>query len=66
LDAARRARKTPEWKPLQGIISEGRESMTEALELDVNGARRRVEVDRERTPLSVLRDDLELIGAKYG
>jgi aerobic-type carbon monoxide dehydrogenase small subunit (CoxS/CutS family) len=34
--------------------------------LDVNGAERRVDADAGRTLLSVLRDDLELTGAKYG
>ena len=36
------------------------------LELQVNGTRRRVEVDGERSLLSVLRDELDLTGAKYG
>lgn len=36
------------------------------LELQVNGNRRRVEVDGERSLLSVLRDELDLTGAKYG
>ena len=36
------------------------------LELQVNGTRRRVEVDGERFLLSVLRDELDLTGAKYG
>jgi aerobic-type carbon monoxide dehydrogenase small subunit (CoxS/CutS family) len=36
------------------------------LELQVNGARRRVEVDGERSLLNVLRDELDLTGAKYG
>ncbi|HKQ73201.1 MAG TPA: (2Fe-2S)-binding protein [Blastocatellia bacterium] len=36
------------------------------LELQVNGTKRRVEVDGERALLSVLRDDLDLTGAKYG
>jgi aerobic-type carbon monoxide dehydrogenase small subunit (CoxS/CutS family) len=40
--------------------------MTKTLELQVNGARRRVEVDPEQSLLSVLRDDMELTGAKYG
>jgi len=35
-------------------------------ELDVNGARRRLDADPERTLLSVLRDDLDLTGAKFG
>jgi aerobic-type carbon monoxide dehydrogenase small subunit (CoxS/CutS family) len=36
------------------------------LDLQVNGTRRRVEVDGERSLLSVLRDELDLTGAKYG
>jgi aerobic-type carbon monoxide dehydrogenase small subunit (CoxS/CutS family) len=36
------------------------------LDLEINGTRRRIEVDAERTLLSVLRDDLDLTGAKYG
>ena len=36
------------------------------LELQINGVSRRVEVDPERTLLSVLRDDLDLTGSKYG
>jgi aerobic-type carbon monoxide dehydrogenase small subunit (CoxS/CutS family) len=36
------------------------------LELHINGTRRAIEVDAERTLLSVLRDDLDLTGAKYG
>jgi aerobic-type carbon monoxide dehydrogenase small subunit (CoxS/CutS family) len=35
-------------------------------ELRVNGARRRVSVGAERSLLSVLRDDLDLTGTKYG
>jgi xanthine dehydrogenase iron-sulfur cluster and FAD-binding subunit A len=35
-------------------------------ELHVNGAVRRVEADAERSLLSVLRDDLDLSGCKYG
>ncbi len=35
-------------------------------ELDVNGTRRRLDADSERTLLSVLRDDLSLTGAKFG
>jgi aerobic-type carbon monoxide dehydrogenase small subunit (CoxS/CutS family) len=34
--------------------------------LNINGAERRIDADPERTLLSVLRDDLELTGAKYG
>lgn len=36
------------------------------MELLVNGVRRRVDADAGRSLLSVLRDDLELTGAKYG
>jgi aerobic-type carbon monoxide dehydrogenase small subunit (CoxS/CutS family) len=36
------------------------------LELQVNGTRRRIEIDGERSLLSVLRDELDLTGAKYG
>src|SRR5215475_1575594 len=36
------------------------------LELQINGATRRVEVNGERSLLSVLRDELDLTGAKYG
>jgi aerobic-type carbon monoxide dehydrogenase small subunit (CoxS/CutS family) len=36
------------------------------VELQINGTKRRVEVDGERSLLNVLRDDLDLTGAKYG
>jgi aerobic-type carbon monoxide dehydrogenase small subunit (CoxS/CutS family) len=36
------------------------------LELQINGTGRRVEVDGERSLLNVLRDELDLTGAKYG
>jgi aerobic-type carbon monoxide dehydrogenase small subunit (CoxS/CutS family) len=39
---------------------------TVAVALRVNGARHELEVDPERTLLSVLRDELGLTGAKYG
>ncbi len=35
-------------------------------ELHVNGARRTLDADAERSLLSVLRDDLDLTGCKYG
>jgi aerobic-type carbon monoxide dehydrogenase small subunit (CoxS/CutS family) len=35
-------------------------------ELHVNGSRRRIDADAERPLLSVLRDDLDLTGCKYG
>ena len=35
-------------------------------ELDVNGTRRKIDADPDRMLLSVLRDDLELTGTKFG
>src|SRR5438094_7333106 len=35
-------------------------------ELNVNGAKRPIDADAERSLLSVLRDDLDLTGCKYG
>jgi aerobic-type carbon monoxide dehydrogenase small subunit (CoxS/CutS family) len=35
-------------------------------ELHVNGKKRRIEAEAERSLLSVLRDDLDLTGSKYG
>ena len=40
--------------------------MPSVKELHINGANRPVEADAERSLLSVLRDDLELTGCKYG
>jgi len=40
--------------------------MANVTELRINGARVRVQADAERSLLSVLRDDLDLTGAKYG
>ena len=40
--------------------------MTRIRELNVNGITHRVDVDSERSLLSVLRDDLNLTGSKYG
>ena len=40
--------------------------MGRVTELDVNGTRRSLDADSERTLLSVLRDDLDLTGVKYG
>ncbi len=40
--------------------------MPRVVDLHINGTRRRVEVDAARSLLSVLRDDLDLTGAKYG
>jgi aerobic-type carbon monoxide dehydrogenase small subunit (CoxS/CutS family) len=40
--------------------------MSRITELEVNGVSRRVNASPERSLLSVLRDDLDLTGAKYG
>ncbi|HZT32433.1 MAG TPA: (2Fe-2S)-binding protein [Bryobacteraceae bacterium] len=40
--------------------------MARVTELQVNGARRRIDAEASRSLLSVLRDDLDLTGAKYG
>ncbi|SPE37294.1 Nicotinate dehydrogenase subunit A [Candidatus Sulfopaludibacter sp. SbA3] len=40
--------------------------MARIMQLDVNGAKRRIDADAGRTLLSVLRDDLDLTGTKYG
>lgn len=40
--------------------------MARVTELTVNGAQRRIDADPARSLLSVLRDDLDLTGAKYG
>ena len=40
--------------------------MANIKELQVNGAKRTIDADPDRTLLSVLRDDLGLTGAKYG
>jgi nicotinate dehydrogenase subunit A len=40
--------------------------MASITELDINGARRRIHADGDRSLLSVLRDDLDLTGTKFG
>src|SRR5689334_22348680 len=40
--------------------------MARITELDVNGSKRRVDADADRMLLSVIRDDLDLTGTKYG
>jgi aerobic-type carbon monoxide dehydrogenase small subunit (CoxS/CutS family) len=40
--------------------------MAQPIEFEINGRSRRVEADPERTLLSLLRDDLDLTGSKYG
>jgi aerobic-type carbon monoxide dehydrogenase small subunit (CoxS/CutS family) len=40
--------------------------MSKVIELRINSTKHRVEVEPERSLLSVLRDDLDMTGAKYG
>ncbi|HEX3748861.1 MAG TPA: (2Fe-2S)-binding protein [Bryobacteraceae bacterium] len=40
--------------------------MAKITELNVNGSRRTLDADSDRTLLSVLREDLDLTGTKYG
>src|SRR5436305_13896152 len=40
--------------------------MSRITELNVNGSRLKVSADADRSLLSVLRDDLDLTGSKYG
>ena len=40
--------------------------MPMVMELEINGNRRRIEADAGRSLLSVLRDDLDLTGTKFG
>ena len=40
--------------------------MPNVIELNINSTKRRVDVDSDRSLLSVLRDDLDLTGSKYG
>ena len=40
--------------------------MSKPFDLHINGENRRIDVDGERTLLSVLRDELDLTGTKYG
>jgi aerobic-type carbon monoxide dehydrogenase small subunit (CoxS/CutS family) len=40
--------------------------MASITEVDVNGTQRWIEADPERTLLSILRDELDLTGSKYG
>jgi aerobic-type carbon monoxide dehydrogenase small subunit (CoxS/CutS family) len=42
------------------------EGMARVTELHVNGSLRRIDADPDRTLLSVLRDDLDLTGTKFG
>src|SRR5437879_6515220 len=56
-----------ERDPEEGLKPPGATTqMPKVTELHVNGTRVRVDADDERPLLSVLRDDLDLTGAKYG
>jgi isoquinoline 1-oxidoreductase alpha subunit len=50
---------------VQGGLRHNR-TMANIRELDVNGTRRPIDVDPGRTLLTVLREDLDLTGTKYG
>jgi aerobic-type carbon monoxide dehydrogenase small subunit (CoxS/CutS family) len=45
---------------------QGANRVANSLELSINGEKRPIDADPERSLLSVLRDDLGLTGAKYG
>src|SRR5947208_8037110 len=64
-----RASRSPAWFCRrifhQGVTNRGA-IMATIKELHVNGSRRAVDADAERSLLSVLRDDLDLTGSKYG
>src|SRR5690348_14930853 len=55
----------PRYRLLTGR-NRGRKAMADAVELTVNGARHRVRVQDDTPLLYVLRNDLELNGAKFG
>jgi aerobic-type carbon monoxide dehydrogenase small subunit (CoxS/CutS family) len=59
------ARLMRESGSVQGSHQEVR-AMATVKELHVNGSRRALNADAERSLLSVLRDDLDLTGCKYG
>jgi isoquinoline 1-oxidoreductase subunit alpha len=44
----------------------GENALKQSIELEINGTRRRVTVNPDRSLLSVLREDLDLTGTKYG
>jgi aerobic-type carbon monoxide dehydrogenase small subunit (CoxS/CutS family) len=48
------------------VFASLRRQYVQAIELTVNGKKRRVEVEPEQSLLSVLRDELDLTGTKYG
>src|ERR1019366_6012871 len=62
-DRSTAALRRPGGLPHGGMIES---AMPNIKELDVNGARRRIDADPDRMLLSVLRDDLDLTGTKYG
>ena len=60
--------KLPPNVSLDSALSDGRtrEVILKELELLINGVKRRVAADDERSLLSVLREELDLTGTKYG
>ena len=54
-------------QPVSGVFPAAKESaMARITEINVNGTRHAIDVDGEATLLSVLRDQLDLTGSKYG
>jgi aerobic-type carbon monoxide dehydrogenase small subunit (CoxS/CutS family) len=53
-------------QPAGPVLSKGENAMAVIKELNVNGVRRRINADADRSLLSVLREDLDLTGSKYG
>src|SRR4051812_5664266 len=53
-------------RPIVVVEVEALLPMARVTELRVNGSSRRLDADADRSLLSVLRDDLDLTGAKYG
>jgi aerobic-type carbon monoxide dehydrogenase small subunit (CoxS/CutS family) len=51
---------------LSGVLAERQINMPKVSELNVNGKVTPIDAEGERTLLSVLRDDLNLTGSKYG
>jgi len=51
---------------LWGFSLKGWKGMKQKIEIQLNGAKRVIDADPDRPLLSVLRDDLDLTGTKYG
>src|SRR5271165_1973615 len=61
----RSVRPLPRFPPAPPLLRHNRR-MARITQLEVNGAKRRIDADADRSLLSVLRDDLDLTGTKYG